>query len=264
MTVWVAVVLGIVQGITEFLPISSTAHLVLIPWFLGLKDPGQTFDVALHLGTLLAVVWYFRQDWWDLISRPGRMLMLVILGCIPAAVVGKLFEDRVEQLTYPGQHPWAPLLMVGGLVLAGVLLWAADRFLRGMRSEGSLKAEEALGIGAAQAVALIPGVSRSGATITAGLAFRLKREAAARFSFLLSGPIIAGAVALKLVHVARHGIPHAEGTAFLVGTLASAVSGYLAIHFLLEYVKRHSLALFVWYRFAFAALILAVWVVRNV
>lgn len=264
MTAWIAVLLGIVQGITEFLPISSTAHLVLIPWFFGLKDPGQAFDVALHLGTLLAVAWYFRQDWVDLVTRPGKMLTLVVLGCIPAAVVGKLFEDRVEQLTYPGQHPWAPLLMVGGLVLAGILLYAADRFLRGKRSEESLKAGEALGIGTAQAVALIPGVSRSGATITAGLAFGLKRESAARFSFLLSGPIIAGAVALKLVHVVRHGIPHGEGSAFLAGTLAAAVSGYLAIHFLLEYVKRHSLALFVWYRFAFAALILAVWVMRNV
>lgn len=264
MSLWIAAFLGIVQGITEFLPISSTAHLVLIPWFAGLADPGQTFDIALHLGTLLAVAWYFRRDWAQLILRPSRMLMLVVLGCFPAAVVGKLFEDRVEQLTYPGQHHWAPLLMAGGLVLAGVLLYAADRFLRGRRTEEMLTALEALGIGAAQAVALIPGVSRSGATITAGLACGLKREAAARFSFLLSGPIIAGAVALKLVHVVKHGIPHSQGTAFLVGTIVSALSGYLAIHFLLEYLKRHSLALFVWYRFAFAGIVLLVWVVRYV
>ncbi|MGC8833874.1 MAG: undecaprenyl-diphosphate phosphatase [Armatimonadota bacterium] len=263
MNLVVAALLGVVQGLSEFLPISSTAHLILIPWFFGLKDPGQTFDVALHLGTLIAVVGYFWRDWVDLLRRPGRMLVLIALACAPAAVLGKLFEDRVEQLTYPSQHTWAPLLMVGGLVLAGVLLYAADRWCAGRRREETLKAWEALGIGFAQAVALIPGVSRSGATISAGLAFGLTRAAAARFSFLLSTPIIAGAVGLKAVHVAQHGIPAGETSAFLVGILTSAVSGYLAIHFLLEYVKKSSLAVFVWYRFAFAVLTAVVWVLRS-
>jgi undecaprenyl-diphosphatase len=259
----VAAFLGVVQGLSEFLPISSTAHLILLPWFFGLKDPGQTFDVALHLGTLVAVVGYFWRDWVDLLRRPGRMLVLILLACIPAAVLGKLFEDRVEQLTYPSQHAWAPLLMIGGLVLAGVLLYAADRWCAGKREEESLKTWEALGVGFAQAVALIPGVSRSGATITAGLAFGLTRGAAARFSFLLSTPIIAGAVGLKAVRVAQHGIPAGETAAFLIGIAASAISGYLAIHFLLGYVKKSSLAVFVWYRFAFAALTAAIWAFRN-
>lgn len=263
MSAAVAALLGVLQGLTEFLPVSSTAHLVLVPWMLGLPDPGQVFDVALHLGTLIALLVYFRRDWWDILRRPGKQLWLIVLACIPAGILGKLFEARVEELTYPSAHPVAPLLMAGGLVFAGILLYAADRWGARRRGENSLRSEEALGIGAAQAVALIPGVSRSGATISAGMAFGLTREAAARFSFLLSAPVIAGAVLLKAAHTMRHGLPPGEGGAFAVGVVTSGIAGYVAIHFLLDYVKRHRLSLFVWYRVAFAVVVMAFWLLRR-
>ncbi len=250
-----AVILGTVQGLTEFLPISSSAHLTLLPWFCGWKDPGLVFDVALHLGTLAAVTLYFFRDWIDLIfgamanprSAHGRLLGLLVLATIPAAVAGLTLEDYAETVF---REPSLTALM---LIAFGLLLGLSRRIgslKRGLRELGWGRA---LWVGLAQALAIVPGVSRSGVTLTAGFLAGLNAETALRFSFLMSTPIIAGAA----LHQLRHLGPGDLNAAFWVGILASGVSGVAAIRFLLAYVQNRGVALFVWYRLALGALILA-------
>jgi undecaprenyl-diphosphatase len=263
MPLYQAIVLGLVQGVTEFLPISSTAHLILIPWLLGWRDPGLRFDVALHLGTFLAVAAYFRAELGRVFSRgialffrpaPSRdpdqkLALLLILGTIPAAVAGVLFEKEVEgALRSPA---------VVGFALLGVafVLAAVDRASLGTRGIRGAGYGDAIAIGIAQAAALIPGVSRSGATIAMGLGVGLTREAAARFSFLLGVPTIAGGCIFKLKDLA-HARGAVDWTSFLVGVFASAATGYLAIHWLLSYVRRSSFCAFVFYRIALGAIVL--------
>ena len=268
-----AVLLGIVQGLTEFLPVSSTAHLVLVPWVFGWDDPllnSLSFDVALHLGTLIAVIIYFRRDWLQLLAALftsiskrrvdtpyERLVWLLAVATIPAGVLGALFEHKVES-AFRG-----PLLIAFALASVAVLMLLAERSAKKMRGRPieEMTLGRAVVIGFAQAAALVPGVSRSGATITAGLWTGFDREAAARFSFLLSTPVIAGACVLKLGHL-FHGITGGEAEAIAAGVAASAVSGYLAIAFLIDYLKRRPLNVFAYYRLAAAAGIAAVWFLR--
>lgn len=271
-----AIVLGVVQGVTEFLPISSTGHLRLIPRVFHWPDVGPTFDVALHFGTLLALLTYFWRDWIDVL-RPvaaairgerraasphfGRSLFWgILIGCIPAVIAGYVFNKRIEQIETDSQLDTAVMATVAAaLVIVAVLLWAADRFgSKRKKKLAHMSFFDWIAIGTAQAVALIPGVSRSGATITVGLACGLDRDAAARFSFLLSTPIFIGAAALKLADVLQAGFPRAEVAPFVAGMVSATVVGYFVIRWLLGYVRQHSMNVFVWYRLALGAAILAV------
>jgi len=267
-----ALVLGVVQGITEFLPVSSTAHLILVPKAFGWDDAfinSLTFDVALHLGTLIAVLIYFRDDWVRLagaffssvkarkVSSPGeRVAWFIIIATIPGAVLGKLFEEQVETTLR------SPLVIAFTLAFVAVLMLLAERAAKSREKVayiGDMKLGHAIVIGFAQAAALIPGVSRSGATITAGLWAGYERHSAARFSFLLSTPIIAGACLLKLRHFV-HGFPPGEAGVFIAGALASALSGYIAIAFMIGYLKERPLNVFAYYRFALAAVIAGIYI----
>lgn len=274
-----AIFLGIVQGLTEFIPISSSAHLIIVPWLLGWREPGLAFDAALHLGTLLAVVAYFWTDWLALAagflrslderhigSDPKRLMAwLILIGSIPGGVAGLLLDDFVEGIFHNpdiGQATRA-MFVISGLVMAlAVILWLAERLAHHNRSLESIGWRDALIIGLAQAAALLPGVSRSGATITAGLFLGLERAAAARFSFLLATPIIAGAGLKKVYDVARAGLAPGDQAAFAAGFLAAAVSGYLCIAFLLRYLQRNSTLVFVWYRIGLGVFLIVVALAR--
>lgn len=281
-----AILLGIIQGITEYIPVSSSAHLVIVPWLFGWTDPALTslaFDVALHLGTLLAVLWYFWPEWVRL-ARAGvasiaerkigadpdrRLAWFIVIGCIPGALAGILGESKIEMLFHPSDAPIQPAAMIAmalSIALFGLLMFVVDRVARHVRSTSQLSLKDAIVVGLAQALAIFPGVSRSGATITAGLAMGLERPAAARFSFLLAAPIIAGAGAKSLFEVfngLRSGV-YAAGdlVLFVIGFAAAALSGYLCIKFLMRFLQHHSLSVFVYYRWALAALILIVAVTR--
>jgi undecaprenyl-diphosphatase len=264
-----AIILGIVQGFTEFLPISSSAHLIVLPWMFGWQGTlvdSLNFDVALHAGTLVAIVAYFWRDWLDLLRKflagfgngswktgEGRMVWFIVLATIPAGVLGVKYEHVVEESFRN------PLLIAASLAVISLVMWAADRFSAKTAGLDRMTLGHALIIGCAQAVALVPGVSRSGSTIIAGLFTGYTRESAARFSFLLSTPIIAGAAVLKL-HKLR--LAPGEALPFALGTVFSAAVGYFSIQFLLRYLNRHSLNLFVWYRLGLAAVILLLWIIR--
>ncbi|MEI6206347.1 MAG: undecaprenyl-diphosphatase UppP [Desulfuromonadales bacterium] len=251
-----ALVLGALQGFAEVLPISSSAHLILVPWLFRWPESGLTFDVALHLGTFLALALYFWRDiielaasFFDVLAKRSfgtparRMPFLIIAATIPAAIAGKLFEHQVEAIFRSN-----PLLIASFLVVFGLILGLADYFGRKRLALHDIKGSSALIIGLLQCLALIPGVSRSGITITAGLMLGFTRESAARFSFLMSLPIVAGAALLKTLHIVKHGIPAGEGLPMLVGITISAITGYISVAFLLRFVQKQSLSPFVWYR----------------
>ena len=260
-----AIVLGVVQGLTEFLPVSSSGHLLLGQFFLGLDQErfGLSFDVALHIGTLVAVVSYFWRDlirmalaffrsfsYRDLDNDPDqRLAYLVIASTVPAALIGFCFEDFFESAV---RSPW---VVVFNFVLVGVLFIVGEAVGTRTRRASKLGFGEALGIGLAQATALVPGVSRSGATITLGLFLGLRREEAATFSFLMSVPIIAGAGSLKVAQVVAAGMDARQGVLFVVGFVTSAAVGYVTIRFLLNYLTNHSLRAFAYYRFGIAAVV---------
>jgi undecaprenyl-diphosphatase len=275
---WQALILGLVQGLTELLPVSSSGHLILVPW-LGdwtyLKENeafNQTFDVALHLGTLVAVVGYFWRDivglvraWLGSVSRRSvrtteeRLSWVIFAATIPAAVIGGLGESLIQE--HLGE-PWQIAILLA--VFAGVLLLADRR--PAVRSLDTLSTKEGVLLGFAQSLALAPGVSRSGITITAGRLLGLDRDAAARMSFLLLVPIVLGAVLLKGVKdVVIEGLPSGSTGPFVVGTLAAAGSGLLAIDWLLGYIRRRTYDVFVGYRLliAIAILVLIVAGVRS-
>jgi len=252
MTTFQALVLGVIQGLTEFLPVSSSAHLSLAPWFFGWPDPGLAFDVALHFGTLIAVLWYFRAEWAKLIAAAisiiknrrvqtaeEKRVVFLIVATIPGAIGGLLLEKKAETAFR------APALTACALIVMGIVLWAADRFSRMDRNITGMRWLDALLIGISQVFALIPGVSRSGSTITTGRLLKFDRQSAAFFSFLMSMPIIAAAVVLEGPHALRNGGLSAP---LVVGVLAAAVSGWLAIAILMRYVTRHSYGIFALYR----------------
>jgi undecaprenyl-diphosphatase len=265
---WQALVLGIVQGATELLPVSSSGHLILVPWlgdwtFLEEHDDfNQTFDVALHLGTMLAVVGFFARDLWAMVlaflrtlrtrrleTPDERLAWLVVIATIPAGIVGLALEDTITE--HLGE-PWQIAIF---LAVFALVLWLVDR-RPATKDAYELSLKQGLAVGIAQALALMPGVSRSGITITAGRLFRLDRDAAARLSFLLLVPTVLGAVVLKGVKDVLLGdLPPGWKGPFVVGVLSAWGTGLLAIQWLLGYVRRHTYGLFVVYRLVVAALI---------
>jgi undecaprenyl-diphosphatase len=267
MTSFQALVLGLLQGFTEFLPISSSAHLSLTPWLLGWQDPGLAFDVALHFGTLVAVLWYFRVEWGKLISAAISMLrnrsvqtveekrvLFLILATIPGAIGGLLLEKKAETVFR------APALTASALIVMGIVLWAADRFSRMDRELTMMRWLDALLIGVSQVFALLPGVSRSGSTITTGRLLKFDRQSAAVFSFLMSMPIIAAAVVLKGPEVLR---TTGFTAPLVIGVLAAAISSWLAISILLRYVIRHSYGIFALYRVVLGVVVLVILYTRG-
>jgi undecaprenyl-diphosphatase len=266
MSVWQAVILAVVQGVTEFLPISSSAHLALAPWLLGWTDQGLAFDIALHFGTLLAVAAYFFRDWLQIIAqgfglsfghdpelkRNPKLLWMIAAGTLPIGVAGLAFKEHAET-------NWRNPFVIGGMLIAvAVVMWIGER--AGQRRKGidHLTWLDALMIGAAQALAIVPGTSRSGITITAGLFRNFDRPAAARFSFLLSTPAVAAAAAKAFWDLHQQGgVPAEMRTVFVTGILVSAVLGCAAISFLLRYLRRASLAVFIWYRIIFGIIVVA-------
>lgn len=266
MTIFQALILGILQGLAEFLPISSSAHLALTPWFFGWQDSGLAFDVSLHLGTLLALAWYFRREWLTLagsgmnIVRTRRVetpdekrFVFLVIASIPAGIAGLLLEDLAE-------HSFRSPGIIGvALIVMGGVLWLADRLSSRERSLPDMKWRDALLVGFAQACALLPGVSRSGATITGARLLGFDRSSAAVFSFLMSMPITGAAVAIKLPDAVREGV----SAPLVVGIVAAAFSSWFAIAVMLRYVSRHSYGIFALYRLIFGAVVLAVFHFRG-
>lgn len=302
-----AVILGIVQGVTEFLPISSTAHLRLIPWAFGIEgqfsflvDPAKAaaFDIALHAGSFLAILLALWGDWVELVrsavgrARPQRrtrraaagvsdagaepvelapnpmrdpkfarrFLGFLLATSIPGALFGVLLDEKIEKFSTPMSFHWAPVLVGVCLIVFGVVLWAVDRFVPSGGSIESMTWGKALTIGFAQALALIPGVSRSGSTMTAGRALGLTREATARYSFMAALPIIGGAALFGLRHV-----PLAEllSVDWVLGFLASAITSVVLMRWMLGYVRNHSFSIFMWYRVAAGLLVIGLFFLKG-
>ena len=266
------IVLGVVQGLTEFLPVSSTAHLYLTSWLLGWRIEGLNFDIMLHLGTLLAIFLYFCRDWVQIVGQGfgiqvghdselrhnHMMLWLLAIATIPVGVVGYLFKEQAETTW---RTPWVMGVM---LIAVGILMGIADEFSRKVGDLASLSLLDAVAIGVAQALSVVPGTSRSGISISAGLFRNLTREAAARFSFLLSAPAIGGAAAKTLWDMHKqHQLHTLAQTSFVLGVLVSAVTGCVVIAWFLHYLRRSSLRPFVYYRVIFGIIVLALAFIRR-
>ncbi len=265
MEIFQAFVLGAVQGLSEFLPISSSGHLVIVPWLFSWRDPGLGFDVALHWGTLFGVVAYFWQDiiliikgFWHSLFKQSRDLQnniyqklswFLIIASIPGAIIGKLLEQQAESVF---RNPFLIALTLGGF---GLVLWLADFYGKKTKNLDKISWTHSVLIGLSQALAIIPGVSRSGSTMAAGLGLGFKRADAARFSFLMSIPIIFGAGLVKIGEF-TNGVSSVE---LIVGFLSAAVFGFLAVKYLLRFLTKNNFNIFVWYRLALAALILVVY-----
>ena len=252
-----SIVLGIVQGLTEFFPVSSTAHLILFPWFF--KWGGQldtlTFDVALHAGTLLALVLCFWKDWLELILKKHKMFGMIILASVPAGIAGLLLNDIIEK------NLRSPYIISISLVVIGVFMLISEKMAKYRKSD-EITLADAIIIGVSQAFALIPGVSRSGITISTGIFRGIERSDSARFSFLLSTPVIAGAVLLHTKKLMTGNIAY-DPQIFFAGFAASAITGFMAIKFLLNFFKKHSINIFAYYRFVLAAVIItSLWLKR--
>jgi undecaprenyl-diphosphatase len=282
MPIYQAIVLAIIQGLGEFIPVSSSGHLIIVRRLLGWNELSAahelTFDVALHFGTLLSVLFYFRRTWFQIVraalggkvvrfseagssgqeltageQREERLLLwFLLIATIPGAIAGKFLEHSAED--YFREHIF---LIAGMLIVVGLLMWWAEKSSQLTKPLTGISFADAMIVGCAQATALIPGVSRSGSTITAGLFRNFTREAAVRFSFLLSTPIIAGAALLKAHELRKEGLPAGMHAPFLVGVIVSALVGYIAIAWLIRYLQSHSLKVFVIYRVVFGAIVIA-------
>lgn len=259
------IILGIIQGIAEFLPISSSAHLIIFrDLFLIGKDTvaeniALTFDIALHLGTLLAIIIYFFKDFWEMFingitkgpkDSKGKIFYYLIIATIPAAIMGVLFEEVIENSVRSNY-----LLIAGALILMGLIIYWVDKKSKQEKNISNLNIKEAFLIGCSQVFALIPGFSRSGTTITTARLLKMNREDAAKFSFYLSLPIIAGAVLLQLIKL-DFNILVDNILVFIVGIFSSFLIGLLAIRFLLNYVKKKDYSIFMWYRLLFGLIII--------
>ena len=265
------IILALVQGITEFLPISSTAHLALAPWLLGWKDAGLTFDIALHVGTLLAVLIFFFRDWLQVIAngfglsygadtqlkQNRRLLWFLAAASVPVGIVGFIFKEQAEE--------WRNPFLIGGMLIGiGLFMWAAERAGSGKKDLGGVSLLDSLVIGAAQALAVVPGTSRSGVTIAAALFRDIDRASAARFSFLLSTPAIAGAAASALHHLIKQGgLPADMRMAFALGIAISATAGCAVISFFLKYLQKNTLQFFIYYRLVFGIIVIALALFRR-
>ncbi|WP_193432281.1 undecaprenyl-diphosphate phosphatase [Caenibacillus caldisaponilyticus] len=246
-----AFVLGLLQGITEFLPISSTGHLYLGRHFFGLDEAGLFLDTMLHFGTLIAIIVFYKEEWLAILRRPfGRKSLLIIVATIPAIVFGFLFKDFFDGLSKTGQTIGWEFLFTGGL------LWLSESVKEGHRKIDDLTAWDALFIGCFQATAIFPAVSRSGATLAASLLRKVDRDTAAYFSFLISTPAVAGALVLQARELFRGTVEQITPIPLLIATLSSALFGYLAIQWMIDFVKRHSLRIFAVYVWVLGAAVL--------
>jgi len=280
--IYQAVILAIIQGLAEFIPVSSSGHLIIVRRLLGWNElsPAHelSFDVALHFGTLLSVLFYFRRTWFQIVraafggkvvrfSEAGDsdvnlsaeerqeerlLLWFMAIATIPGAIAGKLLESSAED--YFREHIF---LIAGALIVVGLLMWLGEAVSHNDKPLTRISLVDALIVGCAQAAALMPGVSRSGATITAGLLRNMTREAAVRFSFLLSTPIIAGAALLKALELHKEGLPPGMHAPFIIGILVSTIVGYGAIAWLIRFLQSHSLKIFVVYRVVFGIIVIA-------
>ncbi|HYI25102.1 MAG TPA: undecaprenyl-diphosphatase UppP [Thermomicrobiales bacterium] len=276
MEIWQAIVLGIVQGLTEFLPISSSGHLIIFPWLFGWDTPGLSFDAALHLGTLVAVVVFFRVEiarmiaaipralsnpvgiLTDRVAEPNdrdpdaRLGLLIAIATIPGLVLGLLFEDAIDEFFHTDSTSTRAIGVIATMmIVVAIIMWLAEKVGTRRRSVGQLTWTDAAVIGSAQAVALIPGTSRSGATISAGLFRGMKRADAARFSFLAGMPLILGAGLKSLYEVISEGMTGHEVALFLAGGISAAIVGFITIWGLLRYLETRSTLVFVVYRIVF-------------
>jgi undecaprenyl-diphosphatase len=282
-----SLLLGVIQGLTEFIPISSSSHLVVIPWIFQWEDPALeslAFDVALHLGTLVALLLYFGRDWVRLVRAGAasiverkigddldrRLAWFLVIGSVPGGIVGLLMERKIEEWFHPAQGPIQSTSMIAmACIIAalGGLLFLAERLAPHQRTMSKLTIRDSILIGLAQALAIFPGVSRSGGTITAGLALGLERETAARFSFLLSAPIVAGAGLKSLWSISKGiesgAIGSSDFVLFAVGFIAAAASGFFCIKLLLRFLQSHPTNIFVYYRWALAVLVLVIALFRG-
>ncbi|MDP4178699.1 MAG: undecaprenyl-diphosphatase UppP [Bacillota bacterium] len=258
MTILQAIVYGIVQGIAEFLPISSTAHLVLLPWFLGWQDPGVFFDVALHLGTAAAVIIFFFKDWVSLIlsgftdikSKQAKLFWLLVVATIPGALFGVFLDKYMETFR-------SPILIGIMLIIMGIILFYADKIGRRNIELEDMSLKNSIIIGFAQVLAIIPGVSRSGITMSVGRFLGIERDSIAKFTFLMSTPIILGDALYHLMKVLKTGSETISIAPFAVAVLTSAVVGLLSIKFLLSYLKKRGFKIFAIYRFILGAGVIA-------
>lgn len=282
MTIEQVIVQAIVQGLTEFLPISSSAHLILVRYLLHWEDPGLAFDVALHAGTLIAVLIYFASTWVKLfrsaLGQPVRLsdetlpatnlspeemrrermlLWYLVAATIPGAIIGKIFDRRVDEYFHGADLARHIPIIAGALIVVGLVMWASEKMATFRKPITGISLADAIIIGCAQAFAVIPGVSRSGSTIAAGFFRGMSRDAAVRFSFLLSTPLIAGAALLKGIHLLKEHPSHEMVTAMAVGIAVSAVVGYGSIWGMVRYLRTRSLAIFIVYRLIFGIIIIA-------
>ena len=271
MPVYQAIILAIVQGFTEFLPVSSSAHLFLVPWILGWPDQGLDFDIALHIGTLFAVLSFFFKDWLQILAqafgvnygndpelkRSPRLLWYLVAASVPAGLVGLKFKDSVETSLRN------PFIMGTMLILVGLLLWVAERYSWREKNIGEVTLTDTLLIGASQTLALIPGTSRSGITISTGLFRGLTHSAAARFSFLLSTPVIAASGLKSLYDLKKHGVAPDMMAPFAIGILVSGVVGLAVIAFFLRIIRSHGLRPFIAYRVVFGMIVIALAFARS-
>jgi undecaprenyl-diphosphatase len=270
MNIFDSLILGTIQGLTEILPISSSGHLVLLPWLFKFKDPGLAFDVFLHLGTTVALIAFFWKDLFNICKgllsiiipkinysmQDKKLGIMILIGTIPAALAGYFGEKYFENLF---RHP---LSVAFFLIVFGLVMFYVDKKIEHTKDMSSLSIGKVFFIGCAQALALIPGISRSGVTIVAGIILGLKKEDAARFSFLLSAPTIVGATMLKSKDILKLGLEKGSMGYLLIGFLSSMILGYFAIKFLLEYLKTHSLNLFVYYRIGLGILIISLFFMK--
>lgn len=284
-----ALILGLIQGLAEFIPVSSSAHLIFVPWLFGWNDPfinSLSFDVALHLGTLIAVILYFASDWFrfikafinSLLRKPlpenvsaaeeektnRKLAWFIIIGTIPGGIAGVILESKINDQFHDTNNIKNGILIIAGtMTLLGLFLLLAERFAIHRKPLSKINWIDTLVIGCSQALAIIPGVSRSGSTITAGLALGLTRDTAARFSFLLGTPIVAGAGLKSVYDLVKTGLNGDEIYLVIIGFITAAVSGYLCIKFLLAYLRKGKTYIFVGYRWIVAILLVAVVLIRG-
>ncbi len=264
MPLYQAIILAVVQALTEFLPVSSTAHLALFPWFLRWEDPGLTFDVALHAGTLVAVLIYFWRNWLEMLKaaaglgdkadatvrRNRQLFWYLVVGTIPAGLAGWFFEEAAEtQLRQP-------TVIGSALIAVGLLMWAGEKMQASRVTLERVSFRDSILVGLAQAVAVIPGISRSGITMTVGLFRGMTRETAARFSFLLATPVIGGAALKKGFDILHSGLPAEMIAPFVLGTVVAGLVGYLVIAVLLRFLQYGTFKIFIVYRLALGVIVL--------
>ncbi len=260
------IILAIIQGIAEFLPISSSAHLIIFRDLFGIGagavtgDFALTFDIALHFGTLLAIVIYFFKDFLNMVikgvtkrtkDKDGRLFWFIVVATIPAAIAGVLFEDVIEDIIRSN------FIIIGSaLIIMGIIIYLADKYSKQIKTKDTMSIKDAIIIGCSQVFALIPGFSRSGTTIASARCLKLNREDAAKFSFYLSAPVVLGAVVLSILKGEALSLISANLSVFLAGVGVAFISGLLCIHFLLRYIKKHDFKIFMWYRIVLGLIVI--------